>query len=234
MPIEIPGSLVEFILLGPADDRRQLQDSPILGDVWIDFGRRPGTPRGLLISPFKTQHAGHVAKIIAAKIDDGGHDPSIAYLQGLVVADLTFRDVLRVIIPKTKWWSDKWIAEKSQSSKPAKKPSPIHVSAKLPNGESQWFVNEIRKKYFDSQTGSSFASKIEKIIASAKTWIAMEERQTLGGAVPPSDRVTIEVLQLTPLDHSRNGPKHERTVHSIEDFFRTERKEAGPVESWVL
>jgi len=29
----IPGKLVEYILLGPADDQRQMQDSPILGDV---------------------------------------------------------------------------------------------------------------------------------------------------------------------------------------------------------
>ena len=41
MAIEIPSSLVDFILLGPSDDRRQLQDSPILGDVWVAFA----TPR---------------------------------------------------------------------------------------------------------------------------------------------------------------------------------------------
>ena len=28
-------ALVEFVLLGPTTDRRQLQDSPILGDVWM-------------------------------------------------------------------------------------------------------------------------------------------------------------------------------------------------------
>ena len=36
MATDVPRWLVEFILLGPEDDRRQLQDSPILGDVWID------------------------------------------------------------------------------------------------------------------------------------------------------------------------------------------------------
>ena len=43
MPIPIPGPLVDFILLGPFDDRRQLQDSPILGDVWAEFGIGPPT-----------------------------------------------------------------------------------------------------------------------------------------------------------------------------------------------
>ena len=38
--LEVPRALVEFILLGPEDDRRQLQDSPILGDVWLEFGRK--------------------------------------------------------------------------------------------------------------------------------------------------------------------------------------------------
>ena len=39
MPVPIPRRLVDFILLGPVDDRRQLQESPILGDVWIATGR---------------------------------------------------------------------------------------------------------------------------------------------------------------------------------------------------
>ena len=47
-------ALVEFVLLGPTTDRRQLQDSPILGDVWIAFANEPSKPHDLLISPYKT------------------------------------------------------------------------------------------------------------------------------------------------------------------------------------
>ena len=65
MPIPIPRALVEFILLGPTDDRRQLQDSPILGDVWIAFAENPAETLDLLITPHKTQPAGHVAAKIA-------------------------------------------------------------------------------------------------------------------------------------------------------------------------
>src|SRR5262249_51335121 len=103
-------SLVEFILLGPLDDRRQLQDSPILGDVWVDFGLHPDERRDLLIEPFRGQHAGQVA----AEINDqlalednlsGGEDPAnIAFLQGLIVAHLTFEELLRVVVPRTYWW----------------------------------------------------------------------------------------------------------------------------------
>src|SRR4028118_1149981 len=67
MAISIPSPLVEFILLGPLDDRRQLQDSPILGDVWVEFGRQPDQPLDLLIAPYRGQHAGSVA----TAIDDG-------------------------------------------------------------------------------------------------------------------------------------------------------------------
>ena len=53
MPLAIPRPLVEFILLGPDDDRRQLQDSPILADVWLAFAKNPGAPQELLITPYK-------------------------------------------------------------------------------------------------------------------------------------------------------------------------------------
>jgi serine protease AprX len=39
--IRLPRDLVEYILLGPAVDRRQLQDSPILADVWIEYAKIP-------------------------------------------------------------------------------------------------------------------------------------------------------------------------------------------------
>ena len=88
MPIPIPRSLVDFILLGPADDRRQLQDSPILGDVWIAFAERPAEPVDLLITPHRTIAAGHVAASIGRQIDREG--PDIAYLQAIVAARLRF------------------------------------------------------------------------------------------------------------------------------------------------
>ena len=62
MAIKIPRTLVEFILLGPEDDRRQLQDSPILGDVWIEFAKNPDARLELLITPYKEQAAGIVAR----------------------------------------------------------------------------------------------------------------------------------------------------------------------------
>ena len=60
MAVLIPRTLAEYILLGPTGDRRQLQDSPILGDVWIAFATEPG-PQELLITPHKSKTAGETA-----------------------------------------------------------------------------------------------------------------------------------------------------------------------------
>src|SRR6185295_17922921 len=111
MPIPIPSPLVEFILLGPLDDRRQIQDSPILGDVWVEYGKQPNARLDLLIVPYRAEHPGAVAAIIddalASNLDDvdekemltwndianqkksvdvSDDNPKVAYLQGLVVA----------------------------------------------------------------------------------------------------------------------------------------------------
>ncbi|HKY05431.1 MAG TPA: S8 family peptidase [Blastocatellia bacterium] len=115
MAITIPTPLIEFILLGPLDDRRQLQDSPILGDVWVEFGKRPGEALDLLIAPYRGQHAGEVAAIIHDGLGEREVPADIAYLQGLVVARLKFEEVMRVIVPKTNWWIKKFSRPKGGS-----------------------------------------------------------------------------------------------------------------------
>jgi len=119
MAIEVPRSLVEFILLGPEDDRRQLQDSPILGDVWVEFAKRPADRLELLITPYKENAAGTVASELADC--DEIEDADIAYLQGIVAAKLSFEEVLRFVVPMTHWWNDRRIesAIESYISSPA-------------------------------------------------------------------------------------------------------------------
>jgi len=103
--IEVPRKVVEFILLGPEDDRRQLQDSPILGDVWVEFARNPGRKLELLITPYKGYAAGTVARALSNCSDIRNAD--IAYLQGIVAARLTFEEVVRFVVPMTYWWNDR-------------------------------------------------------------------------------------------------------------------------------
>jgi hypothetical protein len=110
-------ALVEFVLLGPTNDRRQLQDSPILGDVWVAYAAKPAAPMDLLITPYKERPAGPVASLIAKRIRrlnlhrEKGQEAHVAYLQGLVAARLFFREVLRVIVPMTQWWRDRKVQD---------------------------------------------------------------------------------------------------------------------------
>ncbi|HEY5960642.1 MAG TPA: S8 family peptidase, partial [Polyangiaceae bacterium] len=107
MAIPIPRSLVEFILLGPKDDRRQLQDSPLLGDVWVQFASKPDQALELLITPHKNHAAGEVASKLAESDTEG--EANIAYLQGIVAASLTFQQVIHLVVPITHWWWEKRI-----------------------------------------------------------------------------------------------------------------------------
>jgi hypothetical protein len=113
----LPRKLVDFILLGPVEDQRQLQDSPLQGDVWLAYGKNPKVPQDLLITPHWDATASHVAKAIAegrkAMHASSGTrlpiDARIAYLQGLVAAKLTFTEALRIVVPMTAWWCAKGV-----------------------------------------------------------------------------------------------------------------------------
>lgn len=113
MPVAIPRSFVEYVLLGPTGDRRQLQDSPILGDVWIAFAEKPDEAQELLITPHRSQTATSVAveldRLIAADRrrqgkKRSGRGADIAPLHGIIAARLYFDEVLRFVVPRTDWW----------------------------------------------------------------------------------------------------------------------------------
>jgi hypothetical protein len=136
MPIS-SRTLVELVLLGPMDDRRQLQDSPILADVWIAFADRPAEASDLLITPYKTRSAGRVASVIATRLKEfgvprrRGKAAHIAYLQGVVAARLYFRDVLRVLIPMTDWWQRRKAVETPNEHSAAELEKKIDVVLKV-------------------------------------------------------------------------------------------------------
>ncbi len=117
--------LVDLILLGPTGDRRQLQDSPVLGDVWLAFARDPGRRMDLLITPYRDRAAGPVAVALTNALRQLAQsqkmkkpamaaflkDISVAYLQGLVAARLSFEELLLVVAPRTAWWKDRSMQE---------------------------------------------------------------------------------------------------------------------------
>ena len=113
--------LVDLVLLGPTGDRRQLQDSPVLGYVWLAFARDPKRRMDLLITPYHDHAAGPVAMALANALRQFAQsqqmtkhalatylkDISVAYLQGLVAARLSFEELLTIVGPRTFWWKDR-------------------------------------------------------------------------------------------------------------------------------
>jgi serine protease AprX len=113
--------LVDLILLGPTGDRRQLQDSPVLGDVWLAFARDPKRRMDLLITPYRDHAAGPIAMALANALRQVAEsqqmtkralatylkDISVAYLQGLVAARLSFEELITIVGPRTFWWKDR-------------------------------------------------------------------------------------------------------------------------------
>jgi serine protease AprX len=113
MAVSIPRNLIDFVLLGPVHDRRQLQDSPVLGDVWLAFAAQPGAAVELLIAPHRSLSATDVAVALDERIDrkEGQGSPEIAALHGIVAAKLTFDEVLTCVVPMTGWWNSKRIRD---------------------------------------------------------------------------------------------------------------------------
>src|SRR6266568_246004 len=207
MAIPIPSPLIDFILLGPADDRRQLQDSPILGDVWVEFGRNPATAVDLLISPYRTHHAGTVAAAIQDGLGGSEDRANIAYLQGLVVARLSFAEVLGVVLPKTKWWIDKWIedsAPKAQRKRKAdnqKGNQPKSGAAAEPRHEARAYYTQTKivldsviqsARAWHSKTGDAPTRELTPLdrffaLAGLILWAGVHDRPTAGNSPGSSD-----------------------------------------------
>ena len=103
-----------------------MQDSPILGDVWIKYAANPRKQWDLLISPEKTFAAGAVAATIAqavrklrSEVDPQCKDSAnVACLQALIAAKLTFRELLQVVVPMTVWWKDRQVQKQLPKSSP--------------------------------------------------------------------------------------------------------------------
>src|SRR4029453_16645561 len=105
MPALIPPQIIDLLLLGAPNRRRQLQDLPILGDVWTYLAdARSADPPDLLIIPNRDRSAAQVADLLYAPGEyhnmtiGGGSETevgprSVAYLNGLVVATLSFDDL---------------------------------------------------------------------------------------------------------------------------------------------
>ena len=97
---------------------RFTQDSPVLPDVWFEFGKRPAARIDLLLNPHYKASPGKVAQVIEKRLReekksdaakkfkcDDPSGPDIAYNQSTVVVRLCFHELIRVVLPLTPWWN---------------------------------------------------------------------------------------------------------------------------------
>lgn len=103
---------IEELIFGFTAARRFTQDSPILPDVWIEYGRTPGMRIDLLLTPHRVANSGELAAALRERLRDrraesDEADPhGIGYTQGSVVAALEVDELIRAFLPLTGWWQE--------------------------------------------------------------------------------------------------------------------------------
>jgi serine protease AprX len=120
---------IEELFYGkPEHQRRFTQDFPILPDVWIEYGQAPGKRVEVLLTPHNESDAPTMARALRERLeadsgaaggrakkkakpkqpreaapDDTGR-PRVLFNESVVLASLTFRELLRDALPLTNWW----------------------------------------------------------------------------------------------------------------------------------
>ena len=104
---------LEFKNLGPwifgtEQLKRFTQDSPVMPDVWLQYGREPASALDLLLEPHEDSTTGELAQAVL----EADHSPTspapieLAYNASHVAARLTFEQMLRSVLPLSEWWQE--------------------------------------------------------------------------------------------------------------------------------
>ena len=101
---------IERLFYGePEHQRRFTQDFPILPDVWIEYGKIPAGRVELLLTPHNESDAADAGAGAAAAAGrrTAGRRTSparVLYNESVVLAALTFPQLLRAALPLSAWW----------------------------------------------------------------------------------------------------------------------------------
>ena len=117
-------ALLNRLIFETFGDQRYTQDSPIMPEVWISFARAPRAKLDMLLTPEAGDPPGKLAKQLGERL---GHfriagqaaevqsSFNIAYGRSSVVAELSFQQLICVVVPMTVWWSKLGQAKDYQS-----------------------------------------------------------------------------------------------------------------------
>lgn len=113
---------IEAMFYGrPDQQRRFTQDFPVLPDVWIAYGTKPGARQELLLTPHSRSDSGTAAAALRERLkkeqsakaggksywsrEHGGDErPRILFNESVVLAHFSFWELMRVAMPLTDWW----------------------------------------------------------------------------------------------------------------------------------
>lgn len=96
---------IEQLFYGrPEHQRRFTQDFPILPDVWIAYGADLQGRVELLLTPHTESDAPSLARALRERLQKDGSSPRVLYNESVVLATLSFRELLRGALPLTAWW----------------------------------------------------------------------------------------------------------------------------------
>ena len=116
--IPIDPRVLDTLILGRGDWRRQLQDSPILGDVWSEFALQPSERHDLLLTCHYKANAEDLAKLLdeESSIKKTGRTKKtrgakatrsareVSHLHGFVAAKLDLIELTEIALPATTWF----------------------------------------------------------------------------------------------------------------------------------
>lgn len=87
--------------------QRFTQDTPILVDVWVAFAGHPGERQELLLTPHRETNVQKLAREVQTRLtaEDPESTSGVIYNQSHVLARVTLRELIRVVLPLSYWWA---------------------------------------------------------------------------------------------------------------------------------
>lgn len=121
--MQIERAWLEQLIFRAATSRRFTQDSPVLPDVWLEFGtafsKSPASRVDLLITPHRDASASELGAALRYALREeqespawravhreSNANPELAYSQANVAVRLTLSELIRVALPLSQWWKD--------------------------------------------------------------------------------------------------------------------------------
>lgn len=117
----VPPFVVEYFLLGRTRHgalEHFIQDGSVVTDVWLAFAKEPDSAQRVLVDPSRgtstivTGYAlHHAVNAYRAKFAPERGTPNVSPLENFVALTIYFDELVRVLLPLTKWWHRKKLVE---------------------------------------------------------------------------------------------------------------------------